>query len=86
MDKAISIFLLVASILLSLVGIGAFILLFGRDLNVFWVILAPIIIAVYQIPAVAVFYLRKRWKKRGHVFIEEKTESQENDFPQAPES
>jgi len=86
MDKAISIFLLVASILLSLVGIAAFILLFGRDMSVFWVILAPIIIAVYQIPAVAVFYLRKRWKRRGQVIIEEKTESQENDSEQAPES
>jgi len=80
MDKAISTFLLAASILLSLGGIIGFIFLFGRDLNVFWVILTPIILAIYQIPAVAVFYLRKRWKRRGRLPLPEQNDSQKSGF------
>jgi hypothetical protein len=52
--------LLAASILLSVGGFGGFVYLFARDFNVFWLILAPIIIALYQIPAVFVFWLYRK--------------------------
>ncbi len=52
--------LLVASILLSLAGVAAFLWIFGRDFNVYWLILSPIIIVLYQLPAVTVFRLYRR--------------------------
>ena len=52
--------LLVASILLSLAGIGAFLWIFGKGFNIYWLILSPVIIALYQFPAVYVFRLYKR--------------------------
>ena len=61
MNKALSILWLAGVILLSLGGIAGFIILFARDMNVFWIILSPMILAVYQMPAVAAFYF---WKKK----------------------
>ncbi len=52
--------LLVASILLSLAGVGAFLWIFGRDFNIYWLILSPIIIVLYQFPAVFVFRLYRQ--------------------------
>ncbi len=52
--------LLVLSIALSAAGLGGFIYLFVRDINVYWFILSPIIIALYQVPAVLVFWFYKR--------------------------
>ena len=49
------------AVLLSLLGIGAFILLFAPIFNIYWLILAPIILTLYQLPAIYVFNL---WKKR----------------------
>jgi membrane protein YdbS with pleckstrin-like domain len=49
-----------ASILLSLAGVAGFIYLFVRDFNLYWLILSPVIIALYQIPAVFVFWLYRR--------------------------
>jgi hypothetical protein len=49
------------AVLFSLGGIVAFIVLFVRDMNVFWLIVAPVILAVYQIPAAVIWWL---WKKR----------------------
>ncbi|MHB8053895.1 MAG: hypothetical protein ACYDH3_01380, partial [Candidatus Aminicenantales bacterium] len=49
------------AVVLSLAGLAGFILLFFREMNVYWFILAPVIFAVYQIPAVVVFAL---WKKK----------------------
>lgn len=54
--------LLVLAGLLSLLGCGAFILLFGPIFNIYWFILAPIILTLYQLPAVYVFVL---WKRRN---------------------
>ena len=54
--------LLVLAALLSLLGCGAFILLFGPIFNIYWFILAPIILTLYQLPAVYVFIL---WKRRN---------------------
>jgi glycerol uptake facilitator-like aquaporin len=56
--------LLIASIVLSLAGLGGFVLIFARDFNVYWLILSPVIIVLYQLPAVYVFWLyRKRTRK-----------------------
>jgi hypothetical protein len=52
--------LLVASILLSLAGVGAFLWIFRRDFNIYWLILSPVIIVLYQFPAVFVFRLYRQ--------------------------
>lgn len=59
--KIYSNILLIASILASLAGFLFFGVLFFPDFNVFWLILSPIIIAFYQVPAVYLFWL---WKKK----------------------
>jgi membrane protein implicated in regulation of membrane protease activity len=61
MKKIASVLWPAAGILLSACGIAAFVLLFVRDMNVYWFILSPIIFAIYQIPAVVVIWL---WKKK----------------------
>jgi hypothetical protein len=63
MNKFISSLWLTSSILLSLGGIAAFIYLFVLDFNIYWLILSPVILAVYQIPAAYVFWLWKKKKK-----------------------
>lgn len=45
----------------SLLGVGLFIVLFVPIFNVFWLVLAPVILAVYQLPALFVF---RAWKRR----------------------
>lgn len=52
-----------AAAVLSLAGWVGFIVIFVRHMNVYWFILSPLIIAVYQIPAVAVFGLWKRSRR-----------------------
>ena len=47
--------------LTSAAGIALFIILFVPDFNVYWLILSPIIISLYQAPAVFLYWL---WKKR----------------------
>jgi hypothetical protein len=54
--------LLAASILASMGGIALFLLLFIPDFNIFWLILSPVILVIYQFPAVLLFRL---WKKRN---------------------
>jgi hypothetical protein len=53
---------LAAAIALSALGLGAFIYLFLRELTVFLLILAPVIFAIYQLPAAALYriYRKKR--------------------------
>ena len=51
---------LVLALALAVAGICGFLWLFIRDFNVYWLILSPIIIALYQIPAVFFFWLYKR--------------------------
>ena len=55
---------------LSLAGLAGFIVLFARHMNIYWFILSPLILAVYQIPAVVVYALWKR-KARGESVAEE---------------
>lgn len=54
---------LVLSIVLCLAGLAGFVFLFARDLNVYWLILSPVIIAVYQVPAAYCFWLYKRARR-----------------------
>ncbi len=62
--KIHSVFWLASCILLSLAGIAAFIFLFIPIMNVFWFILSPIVLAMYQLPAVYLYWRWKRWKAR----------------------
>jgi hypothetical protein len=54
-----------AAVLLSLAGWAGFILIFARHMNVYWFILSPIILAVYQFPAVFVFAVWKKKRRRN---------------------
>lgn len=54
-----------ACVLLSLAGIAVFIFLFIPIMNVFWFILSPIVLAMYQLPAVYLYWRWKRWKARS---------------------
>jgi len=54
---------IVAAAVLSLAGLAGFIILFVRHMTVWWFILSPIILAVYQIPAALVYAFGKRRRK-----------------------
>jgi phosphotransferase system glucose/maltose/N-acetylglucosamine-specific IIC component len=73
MKRAFTRLLPVLAVLFSLGGIVGFYLLFLRDLNVYWLIVAPVIFAVYQIPAAVVWWL---WKKKRKA---ERGENEEED-------
>lgn len=60
MKKVYSCLWLGGVFLASAAGIALFIVLFVPDLNIYWIILAPVILALYQVPAVFLFWL---WKK-----------------------
>ena len=65
--KKITLYLLLfSSILASIGGIGLFIILFVPDFNIYWLIISPIIIALYQAPAAYLFYLYRKTKQRMH--------------------
>lgn len=68
--------LLVSSILASLAGIALFIMLFIPDFNIYWLIISPIIIALYQAPAAYLFYL---YRKTKHKMMAEESEDSEGD-------
>ena len=72
MKKMVSILWLAGVIILSLGGLAGFILLFARDMNVFWLILSPMILALYQAPAVYLFYLYKKKRKIGRASCRER--------------
>ena len=42
----------------------AFFLLFIPDFNVYWLIISPIILALYQAPAVLLYYFYKKRKRK----------------------
>jgi hypothetical protein len=63
--KIHSVIWLAACVLLSLVGIAVFIFLFIPIMNVFWFILSPIVLAMYQLPAVYLYWRWKKWKVRS---------------------
>jgi hypothetical protein len=54
---------LVMSIVAFLGGMTAFIVLFVLDFNIYWLILAPVILAIYQSPAAYFFWLYKKTRQ-----------------------
>jgi len=71
MNKTPSFVLPVLAALLSLAGIAGFIVLFARDMTIFWFILSPLILIVYQFPAFVVFRMWKR--KRAQLTREDQS-------------
>jgi len=57
--------LLCASIIACIGGIVLFIVLFTPDFNIYWLILSPIILALYQAPAAYLFRLYKKTKRKA---------------------
>jgi len=57
--------MLLAAIVLSLLGIAAFVFLFAHDFNIYWLILSPVIFAIYEFPAVLALWLYKRKKNKA---------------------
>jgi len=62
--KAIPYLCLCASIIASIGGIVLFIILFTPDFNIYWLIVSPIIFALYQAPAAYLFRLYRRTKNK----------------------
>jgi hypothetical protein len=56
--------LLFSSIFACVAGIVLFIILFVPDFNIYWLIISPIILALYQAPAAYLFYLYRKTKHR----------------------
>jgi len=56
--------LLVGSIVFAIGGFVGFIILFLPDFNIYWIILSPIILAFYEAPAVMLYWLYKKNKKK----------------------
>jgi len=59
-SKAATGSLLIASIILGLAGIGGFVFLFAWNFNIYWLILSPVIITLYELPAVYAFRLYRK--------------------------
>ena len=51
---------LIASIVLGLAGIGGYVWIFARNFNIYWLILSPVIITLYELPAVYAFRLYRK--------------------------
>jgi hypothetical protein len=60
----------------SIFGIALFIILFIPDFNIYWLIISPIILALYQAPAAYLFYL---YRKTKHKMQTEGSEASEGD-------
>jgi len=63
-NKIIPYFFLCASIVACIGGIVLFIVLFTPDFNIYWLILSPVIFALYQAPAAYLFRLYRRTKNK----------------------
>jgi predicted membrane protein len=66
--------LLFASIMASIGGFALFIILFIPDFNIYWLIISPIILALYQAPAAYLFYLYRKTKHRMQATESERSE------------
>ena len=73
MEKSATYLLLLGSLAAFAAGIAAFIYLFMRDLNVYVLILSPVILACYLIPGGLLFGMYKR-RKRAHLPPEDTNE------------
>jgi len=51
---------LVAALLTGAGGVIAFVFLFLLDFNIYWLILSPLILAIYESPAAFFFWMYKR--------------------------
>ena len=69
---------IIVSIVFSIAGFVAFFLLFIPDFNMYWLILAPVILVMYQAPAVLVIYFYKKRKKKIEGKEEEEEEGQQS--------
>ena len=56
--------LLAGSIVFAVGGLVGFLFLFIPDFNIYWLILSPIILAFYEAPAVFLYHLYKKHKKK----------------------
>ena len=54
---------LVISIIAFVGGLAAFFFLFILDFNIYWLILSPVILAIYQSPAAYFYWLYKKTKR-----------------------
>ncbi|RLE07351.1 MAG: hypothetical protein DRJ06_06080 [Candidatus Aminicenantes bacterium] len=50
------------SVIFSALGVIFFVLLFLPHFNIYWFILSPVILTIYQLPAVCFFWLAKKIK------------------------
>jgi len=64
-SKTIPHLLLCASIIACIGGVTLFIILFTPDFNIYWLILSPIIFALYQAPAAYLFRLYRKTKRKA---------------------
>ncbi|MGM0466576.1 MAG: hypothetical protein ACQERH_09110 [Acidobacteriota bacterium] len=64
MKKFYAPLLLIGSVITAIGGLVSFFFLFIPDFNIYWLILSPIIIAFYEAPAVLLFWLYKKQKKK----------------------
>ena len=54
---------LVITVVLAVAGIGAFVWISAQDFSIYWLILSPVIIAVYELPAFYAFWLYRRKRR-----------------------
>jgi hypothetical protein len=64
-SKAATGSLLITAVVLGLAGIGGFVFLFARNFNIYWLILSPVIITLYELPAVYAFRLYRKRRAAG---------------------
>ncbi|MGZ5487829.1 MAG: hypothetical protein ACXWF4_04810, partial [Candidatus Aminicenantales bacterium] len=54
---------LVAAAVLAMAGIGAFVWISVLNFTIYWLILSPVIIAVYELPAFYAFWVYRRKRR-----------------------
>lgn len=54
---------LVVAVVLAVAGIGAYAWISILNFNIYWLILSPVIIAVYELPAFYAFWLYRRKRR-----------------------
>ena len=64
-SKAATGSLFITSVVLGLAGIGGFVWIFARNFNIYWLILSPVIITLYELPAVYAFRLYRKRRAAG---------------------
>jgi len=84
MSKFQSVLWIGCAVGLALAGLAGFVVLFGGRLNSFWIILAPVIFAVYQIPAVVIFALWKKRLRKSIAVLEDSPEPAQDETEDGP--